>query len=330
MPIDPYYGDDYIVINTGATFALLADGVYEAGVGATLYAQYSKLAFGLTGTYTAVSATDPLPVTVSAGITATISGFCGPIEIIGVASGQPVPVTGTVTVTGLSASPLYVQTGQSCYVEITGGIPLTRTRDSVSVYGPSGSTWIFANLVDAAGGIFGTTSNPIYANIMGATINATVNATVGVTNDSAGNGLRIQGMSGGTSVAVTVGNTALGLDDTDILTGITACYAELVTLNTNLGSIGISIPTTFKSSRASVTTLATQMDASGFTCQNGINLKASATNTQLVYFGNTSGILASNSYGLDPGEEVFLKVSNTNLVYLVAGSGTQSLFFAAS
>lgn len=330
MPIpSPYYGSDYVVINSGATFPLLADGVYNASLGATLYAQYAKLSFGLTGTYTPVSSTDPLPVTVSAGLTATISGFCGPIEIIGKASGYPVAVSGTVVATGLSASPLYVQTPANCYVEVTGGIPLTQTRDSVSVFGPSGLTWIYANLVNTSGNAIGTTSNPLYANLIGATISATISATVGVTNDSAGNGLRIQGMSGGTSVSVSVGNT-VGINDTLILNGITACYGQLVTLNTNLGTIGISVPSTFKTNKVSVTTSAAQMDSSGFTCQNGINLKALATNTQLIYFGNTSGVSSTSGYGLDPGEEIFLKINNTNKIYTVSGSGTQAVFFSAS
>jgi len=329
MPLNPLYGSDYVVINTGATFALAAEGVYNATLGATLYAQFSKLAYGITGTYTPVSSSDPLPVSVSAGLTANIAGFCGPIEIFGNASATPVPVSGTVTVTGLSASPLYVQTSANCYVEVTGGIPLTKTRDAVSVFGPSGSTWVFANLVNSSGSEIGTTANPIYANIIGATITATIAATIGVTNDSAGNGLRIQGMSGGTSVSVSVGNT-VGINDTAILSGITQCYAQLVTLNTNLGTIGISVPSSFKTNRVSVTTSAAQMDSSGFTCQYGVNIKALATNTQLIYFGNTSGVSSTSGYGLDPGEEVFLKVNNTNTIYSISGSGTQALFFSAS
>lgn len=329
MPISPYYGSDYVVMNSGATFALLADGIYNAGLGATLYAQYSKLSFGLTGAYTAVSTTNPLPVTVSAGLTANISGFCGSIQVEGKASGTPVAVSGTVVVTGLSASPLYVQTPANCYVEVTGGIPLTKTRDAVSVFGPSGSTWIFANLVNTSGTPIGTTSNPLYANIIGATISATIAATVGVTNDSAGNGLRIQGMSGGTSVTVSVGNT-VGINDTAILSGITQCYSQLVTLNTNLSTLGISVPTTLKTNKVSATTSAGQMDSSGFTCQYGINIKALATNTQLVYFGNTSGVSSTSGYGLDPGEETFVKISNTNKIYLISGSGTQAVFFNAS
>ena len=65
MPINPYYGDDYVVITgAGATFAVLADPIFTAG-GYTAYTQYYKLAFGPTGAYTPVSSSNPFPVAIS-------------------------------------------------------------------------------------------------------------------------------------------------------------------------------------------------------------------------------------------------------------------------
>jgi hypothetical protein len=72
------------------------------------------------------------------------------------------------------------------------------------------------------------------------------------------------------------------------------------------------------------------MDVTGFTCSYGISLKAAATNTNLVYFAGNTGVSASTSYGLDPGEEIFVKVNNTNKIWTVTGSGTQALFYNAS
>lgn len=329
MPIpSPFYGSDYVVINSGATFALGADPILNISGGYTTYVQYYKLGYGATGAFSAVSASNPFPVTMAAGLTATISGFSGPIAVTGVAGGA-VNVLGTVVVSGLTSAPVYVQTAPSCRVEVTGGRYLNNLTDNVSVFGPAGSTWIYANLVSSNGSVLGTTSNPMYVNITGATIQATVAATVGVTNATAGIGLLIQGMSGGYSVATTVGNT-VGINDTAILTGMTSIYSQLLTLNSQILSIAGSVPSTIKSSRTAPTAVVAQMDPTGFTCSYGINLKAAATNTNLVYFAGNTGVSSTTSYGLDPGEEIFIKVNNTNKIYTVTGSGTQALFYNAS
>lgn len=312
MPISPYYGSDYVVMNSGATFALLADGIYDAGLGATLYAQYSKLSFGLTGAYTAVSTTNPLPVTVSAGLTANISGFCGSIQVEGMASGTPVAVSGTVVVTGLSASPLYVQTPANCYVEVTGGIPLTKTRDAVSVFGPSGSTWIFANLVGGSGSAIGVSGNALNVNVVGASINATVGTT-----------LSIQGFSGGYAVAI---------NDTNILAGMTSIYGQVVGLRSDLSALGVGRPSTFKTGRLSMTSASvSQMDSGGYTTTAAISIKALSTNTDFVYLGNTSGLIGSSfGYALDPGETVAMNVTNTNKIYAISNTGTQVITYLAT
>jgi hypothetical protein len=328
MPINPYYGDDYVVINSGATFAVGADPVLVGG-GYTTYIQYYKLGYGPTGAFTPVDASNPFPVTVATGLTAIISGFTGPIQVEGVVGGQAVTVSGTVTVQGISSAPVYVQTSPSCYVEVTGGRYLNKLNDNVSVFGPNGSTWIYSSLVNSSGTELGNSANPVYVQISGATINATINPTVGVTNTSS-TPLFICGTSGATAVNVTVGNT-VGINDTAILASMAGICGELTSLNAQILSIAGSVPSSFTTNRVSVTTSAGLMDSgTGFTCTNGINLKAAATNTNLIFFGNTSAISSTNAYGLDPGEEIFLKIDNTKLVYLIAGSGTQSLFYSAS
>jgi len=167
--------------------------------------------------------------------------------------------------------------------------------------------------------------------LSGATISATLSSTVGVTNDSATSGLRVQGLSGGTSLAVTVGNT-VGINDTAILSSLSGISAQLNTLNTNLSTLGISVPSTFKTGRVSVTSSAViQMDSAGFTCENGVTVKSINANTNLVYMGNTSGLVGSSfGYSLYEGDEIFLKLNNTNKVYLISSSGTQIVTYAAS
>lgn len=312
----------------GVTFNVATDAILFSG--ATSHFQYMKLAYGPTGSATIVSSSNPFPVNVVAGgITANLVGFCGAVQ--GIAGGTPVAVSGTVYTTGLTSSPVYVRTFTGYQVEITGGIPLKKTTDAVSVFGPNGNTWIYTQLVSSSGTELGNSANPVFVNIMGATINATINPTVGVTNDAAGNGLRIQGMSGGTSVSVSVGNTVT-INDTAILSGMTVISGQLTTLNTNLGTLGISVPTTFKTGRTSSTfPTVQQLDSSGFTCQSSIKLRALSTNTDFIYIGNTGSFTGSSTgHALDPGSETELKISNTNKVYVVAGSGTQVVTYMAS
>ena len=324
----PYFGDTYVVIETsGVTFAVSADPVIIGGV--TNYTQIYKMAYGPTGSLTVVDTGTPLPVTVAGGVSATISGFSGTIAIQGVGSGTPVPVSGTVSVMGITASPVYVQTTTGCRVEVTGGRFLNKLTDNVSVFGPSGNTWIYSNLVNSSGVAIGTTAPPMQVSFSGVTITANIASTIGVTNDSAGNGLRIQGMTGGRSVDVTVGNT-VGINDTAVLASMAGISNSLGTLNAQILNIAGSVPSSIKSNRISSSASATQMDATGFTCSYGINLKAAATNTNLVYFAGNTAVSSSSSYGLDPGEEIFVKVNNTNIIWTVTGSGNQTLFYNAS
>jgi len=310
--------DDNIIIETSGLTAAVATDVVQFG-GMTAHFQLIKLAHGICGSATVVSSATPLPVVVSGGMTATIAGFTGTIQIQGAASGYPVAVTGTVTTTGLSASPVYVTTATGSRVEITGGIPLTKTKDAISVYGPAGLTYVYVHLVDASGNSLSYTNRALDVNITGATINATIPSTVTVV-----------GLSGATAVGVSVGNT-VGINDTNILTGMTAIYGQIVGMRTDLGGFAVVRPTAFTNGRVSVTTSQSQMNSGGYTCSSGVNIKALSTNTDFVYIGNTSGFIGGSSgYALDPGENVFLDIVNTNKIWLQAASGTQVITFMAS
>lgn len=326
MPTD---NDPNVQIESGGiTFNVATEALNFYG--ATAHFQYMKVAYGPTGSVSVVSSTNGLPVNVIAGgITANLIGFCGAVQ--GIPGGTPVVVSGTVFTQGISSAPVFVKTNVGSQVEVTGGRNLSRTTDNISVYGPAGVTWIYTNLVNSSGNEIGNSGNPMFVNIVGATINAVINPTVGVTNDVSGNGLRIQGMSGGTSITTTVGNTVT-INDTAILSAMSGISNSLGTLNTNLSTLGISVPTSFKNGRTSSTfPTVTQMDSSGFTIQNYVKIKALSTNTDFIYIGNTGAFTGSSvGYALDPGDETELKISNTNKIYVVAASGTQVVTYLAS
>ena len=62
--------------------------------------------------------------------------------------------------------------------------------------------------------------------------------------------------------------------------------------------------------------------------KSGVNIKAPITNTGLLYVG-AFGLARSTSsgYPLDPGESVFLELSNMNLIYIRTDSSTSQVAY---
>lgn len=309
--------ENIIIETAGLTAAIATDVGQFAGI--TAHYQIFKIAYGATGVATLASSSNPLPVSVGGGLTATISGFSGLVTVQGTGGGYPLPVSGTIIATGSTASPVFVKTHTGSQIEITGG-RLYTTSDSISSYGPSGATSFFVKLVGSTGWNIGTVGDALKVNIAGATFEATIPSTV-----------MVSGISGATAVNVTVGNT-VWINNTDVTNGITAIYTQVVGLRTDMQALGVGRPTSFKTGRVAPTSAAvSQMDSSGFTCLSGINLRALSTNTDFIYVGNTSGLIGSSfGYALDPGENVFLDIQNTNKVYAISNTGTQVITYMAS
>lgn len=323
------YQDPNVQIESGGnTFMVATDAIRFEGV--TAHFQYMKLAFGPTGSATVVSSSNPFPVNVVAGgITANLIGFCGAVQ--GIAGGTPVTVSGTVFAVGLSASPVFVRTQSGAQVEVTGGRNLSNANDSVSVWGPNGLTYVYTNIVGASMNSVGVSGDALKVALVNAGFTAaiTLSSVVGVTNDTATNGLRIQGTSGGTSVSVTVGNT-LNVNEANITNGVTALYSKLNDVYNSLAAFGVVRPSGVTAGVAtSVTTAAIQLSSAGFTCTSGINLKAASSNTDLIYVGN-SGVATNLGYMLDPGDQFFFNIDNLNKIYVRSKSGTQVLSYIVS
>ena len=302
--------DPNVLIESGGnTFNVATDAVVFSG--ATSHFQYMKLAYGPTGSVSIVSNSNGLPVSViGGGITANLVGFCGAVQ--GIPGGTPVTVSGTVYATGITSAPVYVRTSTGYQVEITGGTPLSRTKDSISVWGPNGITYVYANLVGSDSTPVGLSGDALKVSVVGAAINATVGTT-----------LAVQGISGGYPI---------NINDTAIINGMTGIYGQVVGLRSDFTSLGVGRPSTFKTGRLTVTSAsASQMDSSGYTTTSNIKVKALSTNTDFVYVGNTISLVGSSfGYALDPGESVDLNVINTNTIYAISNTGTQVITYIAS
>lgn len=315
MPSGTGVTSDALPIQTAGITAYIATDYVGTG-GITGHYQLIKLGYGVDGSATVVNSSNPLPVTIATGMTATISGFTGTIDVRGV-GGAAVVVSGSVVTTGLTSSPLWVKTYTGSQVEVTGGRYLGKSTDSVSVWGPNGLTYIYAHLVTASGNSLSYTNGALNVNIAGATINATIPSTVTVV-----------GLSGATAVGVNVGNT-VGINDTSILTGMTAIYGQIVGLRTDLGGFAVIRPTGGTAYRLTSTTTASTFV--GFTCQKGINIKAASANTDVVYITtDTSASTTSLGYELDPGESLFIDIINASLLAHRAKSGSQIISYLAT
>ena len=77
--------------------------------------------------------------------------------------------------------------------------------------------------------------------------------------------------------------------------------------------------------QATVGTSATQLGSN--TLKQGVVIKASSSNTGIVYLGSTNGVTTSTGFELGAGETVTLPITNTNLVYLIATDINQIVSF---
>jgi len=301
--------------------------------------------------------------------------------IYGVSGGRAVGVTGHVNILnqvaiyGISgATSISVTGGRQLNflndsvrvygnVGISGGILLTAASDSISVFGPGGSSYINANIYSngTAVGVSGDALKVAVTNA-GFTFSVSVAATVGVTNDSANNGLRIQGLCGGTPVVVK-GQLAGGaleigaytpvpvgisgsvqIDDTDLI-------AQIETLKTNIDAVGsnaryaldilnlinsagsgakvivssIARPTRVGHGQKTITTTAALISTESL--KTGVTLKSPATNSVDIYIGNSISVSSTTGYILSPGETIYIEVSGMGTLFARTPSGTATLTY---
>lgn len=304
----PDTGSNIIVQTVGNT-ANLATDFGTSGVGlADAHVPLQKMAFGNSGAAIRVSASDPLPITVSGSdVAITISGNVGNCGEFGIGNfnNQYLKVAGSTAGAGITVQGTVAITSGSEDLRVTGGIiaGLNSTRDAVGVTGTvslidiDGSTGAAVKLYSGLTAI-GVSGDALKVSIVdaGITVNATVSATTGITNATATSAIRIEGQTGGRDVPVSISS--------------------------------ITQPTGFTAGRHAVTSTGTTMPTAAL--GSGVKLKAISSNTATIHIGHRLSVGTTNGYPLLAGESCFLEVGNLNTIFVVGGATGQSISYLGS
>ena len=304
----PDTGSNIIVQTVGNT-ANLATDFGTSGVNlADAHIPLQKMAFGNSRAAIRVSASDPLPITVSSSAVAiVISGNVGNSGEFGIGNfnNQYLKVAGSTAGAGITVQGTVAITSGSEDLRVTGGIisGLNSTRDVVGVTGTvslidiDGTTGAAVKLYSGLTAI-GVSGDALKVSIVdaGITVNATVSATTGITNATGTSAIRVEGQTGGRDIPVSISS--------------------------------ITQPSGFTAGQHAVTSVGTVLPTAAL--GSGVKLKALGTNTATIYLGHTSNIGTTNSYPLLAGESCFLEISNLNLVSAVGGATGQTISYLGS
>jgi len=336
----------------GLTASIATDFVIDV-YGTTSHVQLTKLVFGATSDATRVTSTTPLPVYFSTtGVTlntnAKISGggTAGSVQVVNYS-------TTSLKVNGSGLNDAVItqdQAGNTLLTNIYTDTQAFSTNLTSGNYkiksigvGPDGATsGSYVRLFDpntdlSAGVTNGGGSNALMVQVLGApiTLTANVNPSVGIFNSATGP-IFIQGSTGSpvSITGVTVESLLTTINNSGIsgstFTSRIPAIETLLTAGTAKVTIETqTLPSTLLSGLFAATTTATGMYPSGFTCTRGVNLKNDYTSTFQVFIGFTSTVSTTTGYPIDPGEDLFLEVSNLNKIFARSASGGQTLYYLA-
>jgi len=109
--------------------------------------------------------------------------------------------------------------------------------------------------------------------------------------------------------------------------------------STNLATestlLTLVVQTTFShGAKSSIGTSAVQMKSSSVPCNNGVMIKASSTNTGIVYVGSSNAVTANTSdttdgLPLSANDGIVITVDNANDIWLIASAASQKVFWIA-
>lgn len=297
---------------------------------------------------------------VTNGIAVGVTGFINiinQVSIYGISGGTAIAVTGGRRLS--SSTDSVTITGN---VGLSGGLALSAGTNSISVFGPSGGTFIFANIF-SGGTAIGMSGDALKVAVTNAgfTFAVTVSATTGVTNTQGP--LQVQGFTGtgfpltikgslsggaveiGALSAVPVGvSGTVAIDDDAIIAEIETLKTDIGTVATNAGYAldilnlinasgngakvvvnSINRPSRVAHGQKTLTSSPAILGTDSL--RTGVTLKSPNTNSVDIYIGNSLSVSSTTGYILTPGESIYLEVSTLGSLFARSASGTATLVY---
>lgn len=193
-------------------------------------------------------------------------------------------------------------------------------------------TTIDADTSTLAGAVSGTEMQVDVLTMPSVTVTATnlstniaqvAGATAQSGSGTATGALRVELPTNGTGTIATVG-------------AVTAITNALPAGTNNIGDVDVASAvsaTMDHGSNRDVDTSAEQITSTSFACKFGLTLRASESNTGIIYIGNsdvTAGTTdATDGMPLSPGDSLFLPVTNSNIPYAIASANNQIIYWVA-
>jgi len=300
----------------------------------------------------------PVSVTFGSGIQISNSSF-GVYGISG-ATALSVSVGNTVTVTGGRALSLNTDSISAFVVGITNASVVSKTKDSVTVWGSGGETYIPSVLFDSNLAPIGVSGNPLKVSVAdaGISFSFSVNPIVGVTTGT-GPSLRVQGGStsegpvyfkfyddsasvpvrASTSIPIkvdisgTTGSFESQFVKIKTNTDIISTISDKMSSNTfNVKVLEFAVPRSIQNG-AKVMTSSAQPLGGNVLLKSGITVKSPITNKSTIFIGNsTIQQNPTSAYPLEPGESLFLQIDNLQSLWCYASinPSAQKLMYIAS
>jgi hypothetical protein len=313
----------------------------------------SDAPIGITGSIQGIQNGTPVGVT-------GYMNILNQVAIFGVSGGTSIAVTGGRRLNSASDSITVIGN-----VGLSGGLALSASTNSVSVYGPAGGTYVYAN-VYAGGTAIGVSGDALKVAVTNAGFSfaVSVSATTGVTNDTAGGALRVQGYTGSGGYPLTIKGSLAGgaveigaysavpvgisgtvsINDTALISEIDSLKTDIGTVATNAGYAldilnlinasgngakvvinSINRPSRISHGQKSLTTSPGILGTD--TLRTGITLKSPNSNSVDIYIGNSLSVSPTTGYILTPGESIYLEVSSLASVFARSATGTAILVY---
>jgi len=276
----------------GVTFPLTGAGDSTAkaatdDTGATGHAQIIKLAISTDGSVSLI------PATTTDGI------------LVNLGTNNDVTVTGTVTATPTGTQNVDVTAN-------TIGLATSAKQDTIIGHVDGLETLVTSTntKLDTANTSLGLLDNAISGNEMQVDVVAALPA--GTNNIGDVDVLSLPALPAGTNaIGKLSANSGVDIGDVDVTSSVSSTLDH--------------------GSNLDIDTTAEQITSTSFAAKFGVTVKSAVDNTATVYIGNsdvTDGdTAATDGFPLEPGESITLPVTNSNLLYAIAASANQKVFW---